>query len=108
MCFYKILTSLPIPSTATSYLYTAEELREIGNHAQQNARHNILPLEAIKPVYKLRINKRKIFNGHRKVYKQNGINHKNLTYVRIMNNNGTEATTTVRLMLLNARSIKNK
>ena len=77
MCFHKIIDISPIPSTARSYTYTIEELRQIGNHAQQNARHKILPLGTIKQVCKLRINRRKILNGHRKVYKQNGMNHKN-------------------------------
>ena len=61
----------------------------------------------IRQVCKLSINRRKKSNSQGKAYKQNGINHKNLTYVRIMNNNGTKDTTTARLMLLNARSIKN-
>ena len=107
MCFYKIIDISSIPSTARYYMYTTEELRQIGNHAQQNARHKILPLGTIKQVCKLTIYRRITSNGPRKVYKQNGINHKNLIYARIKNNNGTEATTT-RLKLLNVRSIKNK
>ena len=107
MYFHKIIDISPIPSTAGSYTFKIEELRQIGNHAQQNARHKILSLGTIKQVHKLRINRRKISNDHRKVYKQNGINHKDLTYVKIMNNNGTEVKTT-RHMLLNIRSIKNK
>ena len=108
MCFYKSIDISPIPCTARWYAYTIKELRQIGNHAQQNAKHKMLPLHTIKQVHKLRINRRKISNGHRKVYKQNGINHKNLTYVKLMSNNGTEVKTTTRLMLLNARSIKNE
>ena len=108
MCFYKKIDISPIPSTTRYFTFTTEKLRQIGNHAQQNAIHKILPLGTIKQVHKLKINRRKISNSHRKVYKQNGTNHKNLTCVRITNNNGTEATTTTRLMLLNARSTKNK
>ena len=108
MSSYKIIDIYSIPSTARSYTYTIDELRQIGNHAQHNARHKILPLGTVKQVHKLRINWRKISNSHRKVYKPNGINHKNLTYVKIMSNNGTGVKTTTWLMLLNARSIKNK
>ena len=59
MCFYKSFDILPIPGTARLYMYTIEELRQIGNHTQQNARHKILPLGTIKQVHKLRINRNK-------------------------------------------------
>ena len=108
MCFYRIIDISPIPSRARSYIYAIEELREIGNHALQNARHKTLSPGTTKQVCKLRINRIKIWNSHRKVYKQNEINHKNLTYVKITNNNGTSVKTTTRLILLNARSIKKK
>ena len=83
MCFYEITDISPIPSTARYYMCTSEEPRQLGNHAQQNARHRILSLGTIKQVYKLRINKRKISNDHRKVYKQNGINHKKSNLCKI-------------------------
>ena len=35
---------MPIPITARYYVYTVEELGQIGNHAQQKARHKVLPL----------------------------------------------------------------
>ena len=50
-------------------MYTTEVLRQMGSHAQQNARHKILPPGTVRQVCKLRINRRKISNGHRKVYK---------------------------------------
>ena len=73
MCFYKVIDISPIPSPARSYTYTIEELRQIDNHALQNATHKIIPPGTIKHVHKLRINRRKISNSHRKVYKHNGI-----------------------------------
>ena len=57
-------------------MFTTEQLRQIGNHAQQNASHKILQLGTIKQVCKLRINRRKISNSQIKVYKQKGINYK--------------------------------
>ena len=48
MCFYKIIDISPVPSTARYYMYTTEELRQVGNQSQPNARHKILPPGTIK------------------------------------------------------------
>ena len=111
MCFANLIFMSPtigVPRSHTrTYAYSSMVLRQIQNLINHGKCHKILPPGALKIIRELRINHRKVNISSCRNY-INSINTNNLTYLKIQDQSGSEATTMTRLTTLNVRSIKNK
>ena len=98
------------------HVYTPNQLISIGKHYKNGNKPRILPFGAIRPIRDLCLNKRNKRkyrrNLHRHLFKQTGINHKNLKEVNYKVNyddrDWGDCTKYLGIGTVNTRSIKNK